>query len=96
MTRREVDLDNARTVNGRCVTADLGGQPDGHWARVFDEERLAVLRRENVDHIQIVLGNETIQIDVFDDGTLEDAKEIVREIVDRTNVRADDEIGAAQ
>lgn len=43
-----------------------------------------------------MLGNETIQIDVFDDGTLEDAKEIVREIVDRTNVRADDEIGAAQ
>jgi hypothetical protein len=90
MTMREVDLDNARTVSGRRMTADLSGQPDGVWSRAFDEERLAVLNREGVDYVQIVLGDETIQIDVFDDGNLGDAKEIVREIVDRTNARADD------
>jgi hypothetical protein len=51
---------------------------------------LAVLNREGVDYVQIVLSNETIQIDVFDDGNLGDAKEIVREIVDRTNAQAGD------
>jgi hypothetical protein len=53
MTRREVDLDNARTVSGRHMTADLSGQPDGAWSRAFDEERLAVLNREGVDYVQI-------------------------------------------
>jgi hypothetical protein len=90
MTRREVDLDNARTVSGRRMTADLSGQPDGDWSRAFDEERLVVLNREGVDYVQIVLGNETIQIDVFDEGNLGEAKEIVQEIVHRTNARADD------
>jgi hypothetical protein len=52
--------------------------------------RLAVLNRVGVDYVQIVLGSETIQIDVFDDGNLGNAKRIMQEIVDRTNARADD------
>jgi hypothetical protein len=88
-----MDMDNARTLDVRRLAVDLSGQSDGDWSRIFYEERLAVLRQEGVDYIEIVLGNDTIQVDVLGKGTLDNAKEVLREIVDRTNARTEGDAG---
>jgi hypothetical protein len=91
-----MDMENARTLDVRRLAVDLSGQPDGDWSRIFNEERRAVLRQESVDYIEIVLGNDTIQVDVLGKGTLDDAKEVLREIVERTNARTGGEAGTEQ
>lgn len=91
-----MDMENAHTLDAQRLAVDLSGQPDGDWSRIFDEERRTVLRRESVDYIEIVLGNETIQVDVLGKGTLDGAKEVLREIVDRTNARTESETGTEQ
>jgi preprotein translocase subunit SecD len=88
-----MDMENARTLDARRLAVDLSGQPDGDWSRTFDEERRAVLREEGVDYIEIVLGNDTIQVNVLGEGTLDNATEVLREIVKRTNARTQDEAG---
>lgn len=91
MKQRLVNMDDARVIDERRMALDLDGQPDTEWAAVFDQERLAVLNRDSVPYVQIVLRNESIEVDVFDDAALDDATKIVQEIVDRTNARADAE-----
>lgn len=89
-------MENARTLDARRLAIDVGGQSDGDWSRIFEEERQTVLRQESVDYIEIVLGNNTIQVKVLGKGTLDDAKGVLRVIVERTNARIEDEAGTEQ
>ncbi len=89
-------MENARTLDARRLAVDIGGQPDGDWSRIFEEERRTVLRQESVDYIEIVLGNDTIQVNVLGKGTLDDAKEVLRVIVERTNALTEGEAGTEQ
>lgn len=82
-----MDMETARVLDARRLAVDLSGQPDGNWSRIFDEERRAVLREESIDYIEMVLGNDTIQVNVLGEGALDDAAEVLREIVGRTNAR---------
>jgi hypothetical protein len=91
-----MDMENARTRDSRRLAVDLSGQPDGDSSRIFYEERRTVLSRESVDYIEIVLGNDTIQVDVLGKGTLDNAKEVLQEIVDRTNARTEGDAGTEQ
>jgi hypothetical protein len=49
-----------------------------------------------VDYIEIVLGNDTIQVNVLGKGTLDDAKEVSWGIVEHTNARTEGEAGTEQ